>query len=85
MNWGVEVIIARLKALDLWRNDKLAEELILGYEKDEQIKQKDFRNNVESFLKDFRRQFAKATDGINTACLSQTDKRRLGEKKYGYR
>ena len=75
--WGLEVIHARLRAMDLWKSetevDRIQNERVKGAESH----QRSFRNNVESFLYDFRKSFAKATDGINTSSLSKFDKRAL--------
>lgn len=82
VDWGIEPILCRVKAMDLWNNDlHSAATLIKGYEKAKEIEEKDFRNNVESFLYDFRSQFAKATNDVNTSTLSKMDKRRI---KDGY-
>lgn len=71
--WGIEVVINRIKAQDLWRDDTLVEQLIAANTKAEEAKDRDFRNSVESFLYEFRPQFHKATNEINTSTL---------EKKY---
>lgn len=77
VEWGAEPILCRIKAMDLWNNPTLLDDLKNAREKSEEGKQRDFRNNVESFLYDFRSQFAKATNGINTSTLEKIDKRRL--------
>jgi hypothetical protein len=75
--WGLTVIEARLQAMDLWRSggniiDEIDKQAAQAVEADE----RNFKNNVESFLKEFRRQFAKANDGINTSGLAKVDRRR---------
>lgn len=67
--WGAMPIRERLRAIDVWtRGEK---EYFDEFEKQDikvaETKERDFRNTTEAFLKDFRRQFAKATDDINTA------------------
>ena len=81
VDWGLEPIRARFKAMDLWQRN-LAEDLIKDYEKDAESKKRDFSNNMESFLYDFRSQFKKATADINTSTLDKTDKRRLRDGYY---
>lgn len=82
VEWGIEVILARLKAMDLWRDNRtMVDELLESYEKNKASERRAFRNNVEAFLYDFRRDFAKATNDINTSCLAKTDKRRMGDKR----
>lgn len=67
--WGIEVVLNRIKAHDLWRDDTFVEQWIEGHEKREEGKMRDFRNSVESFLYDYRSQFHKATNGVNTSLL----------------
>jgi len=78
-DWGIEPILARIKAIDLWNRD-LAEEIIQGAEKDLETAARDRRNTTESFLLDFRKQFAKSFDDVNTANMSKKDKRSLHDK-----
>ncbi len=75
VEWGLEPIMARIKAMDLWNRD-LASELVESYRKDEESTERDGRNNMESFLYEFRDQFAKTFKDVNTSNLKKTDKRR---------
>jgi hypothetical protein len=81
VDWGIEPILARLKAMDLWNSGNIGDQFFEDEKKHEESKSKEFRNNVESFLYDFKGQFAKATSDINTSNLNKLDKRALGEKK----
>lgn len=74
--WGIEPILARLRAMDLWSH-KVGDELLIAYEKEDESKERSFKNNVESFLKDFRRQFGRTFNDVNTSTLAKIDKRRL--------
>ena len=80
VEWGIEPILARLKAMDLWNRD-IAKDLIESYEKKSEEKDRDRRNNTESFLYEFRSQFAHATKDINTSTLKKTDLRKTNEKR----
>lgn len=71
VEWGVDVIINRIKAHDLWRDETIVDTIIADLEKAEEGRKRDFQNSVESFLLDFRRQFAKATDSVNTGTLNK--------------
>lgn len=82
VDWGVEPVIARLRALDLWNSGIGVEHFIEQSEKEKEEELRNFRNNTESFLLDFRRQFAKATDGINTSTLEKLYRK---ENSHGYR
>jgi len=81
VDWGIEPVMARIKALDLWNSNNLADQFFKEEEEHEKQKAKDFSNNVESFLYDFRSQFKKATSDINTSNLNKFDKRKLGDNK----
>ena len=70
--WCEINILNRLRAHDLWRDDNFVANYIKETLKDEESKDRARRNNTEAFLRDFRRQFAKATDSINTSTLSKT-------------
>jgi hypothetical protein len=73
--WGTMPIRERLLAIDVWqRGDAFFEELDKQDEVNAEKRQRDFRNTTESFLLDFRRQFAKATDGINTASMRKINR-----------
>lgn len=69
--WGAEVVLNRLKAMDLWRDDTFVEQLIQDAEKQEKSKERAFKNTIESFLYDFRSEFHKATSDINTASMAK--------------
>lgn len=71
VDWGVEPLLNRVRAMDLWRDDKFVERLIADHEKNQESKERDRRNNVESFLYDFKSQFQKATNDINTSTLEK--------------
>lgn len=72
VEWGIEPILARLKAIDLWNQGVTSvDNLVAEQERVEEGKMRDFRNNTESFLKDFRRQFARATNDVNTALMDK--------------
>lgn len=79
VDWGIEPIMARLTALDLWNRD-VAGEIIQQELKERASLERERQNTVESFLLDFRRQFAKTFDGVNTSTLSKKDSRRDYEK-----
>lgn len=77
VDWGILPLQAKLKAMDLWNRD-IAGDLEKDYIKDQEGSERDLRNNIEAFLYDYRREFAKATDGINTGNLDKKfDKRRF--------
>lgn len=74
VEWGIEPILARLKAIDLWQNESQVEDMIKGYEKDKESTDRDRDNSIESFLLDFRRQFQKTFNQFNVSGM-KTDNR----------
>lgn len=76
VEWGLEVVIQRLKAIDLWNNGETFEDLEKQYEKKAEQGQKNLKNDIESFLGEFRHQFARATDGINTGTMDKKTSRK---------
>lgn len=67
--WGTEVVLNRIKAHDLWRDDTFVERWIKDEEARKESKERARRNSIESFLYDFRSQFHRATSDINTSNL----------------
>lgn len=82
VEWGIDVIINRLKACDLWNNGMTFEDFKELDEKYEKSRDTDRRNTIESFLYEFRSGFAKSTNDINTSSLSKFDKRRIQDASY---
>jgi hypothetical protein len=70
-DWGLEVIHNRLMAIDLWKDETVVDRVQHQAEKRKESDYRDFSNSVESFLYDFRRQFARATNDINTGTLDK--------------
>lgn len=81
--WGIEVVLNRIRAIDLWKNETVVDRVIKDYETADASEQRAARNSIESFLLEFRRPFAKATNHINTSTLPKVDARRQGDLKYG--
>lgn len=76
VDWGIEPIMARLKAMDLWKQRTIVDEIIEQQEKEAETKDRDLQNNIESFLIDFKRQFAKTFKDVNVSSLEKKDRRR---------
>lgn len=79
-DWGIEPIMARLKAMDLWNRD-VAGDLIDQEMKEKASLQRDRENTIESFLLDFRKQFARAFNDVNTSTMAKKDSRRDFDKR----
>lgn len=77
---GLEQIRARLVEIDLWNRDLVAE-IEKREEEREKAHNRELDNHIESYLLDHRREFAKATNDVNTASMSKADKRKKDERK----
>lgn len=78
--WGIEPILARLKAIDLWNQGTSTVDAILAeQEKYAASKDRERKNTLESFLYDIRRDFAKATNDINTSLMDKRKGRFYGD------
>jgi hypothetical protein len=82
--WGIEVVLNRLKAMDLWKNETIVDRVMKETEDREVSERREVRSSIEDFLKEFRGQFAKSTNHINTSTLNKVDSRRQGDLKYGH-
>lgn len=74
--WGSEVVVRRIKEIDLWNREKYFEEVEEANERVDKAKRRHFRNEMEAFASDWRREFAKATNDINTSTMDKSEKRR---------
>jgi hypothetical protein len=70
IDWGLEPILARLKACDLWARD-LATESIKSIEHANKSRERAVDNHIESYLIENRREFARRTNDINTSTLNR--------------
>lgn len=79
VDWGLEPIKARLKAIDLWNRD-MAEEIIQQEEKAEKSREREVRTNMEGFLSDFHGKFKETFKDVNTSNVGKRDLRRFKDK-----
>lgn len=71
VEWGIDVVINRLKAQDILKNPNIFKDMDELDEKVEESKQRDMSNTIESFLYDFRSQFKKTFNDINISSLKK--------------
>lgn len=85
VEWGVDNILNKLRFGDTHNRDLVG--LIEKQDLEEKKSHERFLDNyTESFCKEYRREFAKATDGIRVANADKSkDSRRLEEKKIKYK
>jgi hypothetical protein len=80
-DWGILPIIEKLKSCDIWQRD-IVSDLEVQQEKIDKENTRAMDNQNEAFLKDFRSQFAKATNDVRVANMDmKKDLRRTNEKK----
>jgi len=80
VDWGLEPIMAKIRAADLWKRN-VAEDLIASYEAKNETQRKDVRNQTEDFLYENHAKFKRAFADINTSSLAKKDRRYLDDKK----
>lgn len=85
VEWGVDNILNKLRFGDTHSRDLVS--MIEKQDEGEKKTHERFLDNyTESFCKEYRREFAKATDGVRVANADKgKDSRRLEEKKIKYR
>jgi hypothetical protein len=79
INWGPEVVLARLRKIDFWDNHRYFEEMERQNELVDEGRKKDFRNKCESMASEWRTAFKKGFDWVNTSTL---DKKLDPRRKY---
>ncbi len=80
VEWGIEPILAKLQSIDLWKRD-VGGEVIASNEKRKASQDRSRKNDLEGFLSDNHRVFAKAFDGVNTSTLDKRVDRRYRDDK----
>lgn len=67
VEWSSDIVLNRIKAHDLWRDENYANEIIRENEKAGRRKERALKNSIEAFMYDFHSQFKRTTSDINTA------------------
>jgi hypothetical protein len=78
--WGIEPVIARLRAMDLWTVETAFDRFDRQEKKSEEQKERNRKHNVESFLHEFRGEFKKTFAGVNTSLMNKIDRRKRKEQ-----
>lgn len=77
VDWGIEPILQKIQQLDGWRDDEDYDRFVKDRENRKADKQRAHRNEMRALAADCRREFAHATNEINTSTLEKIDKRRM--------
>ncbi len=70
-DWGLLPIREKLVFGDLWNNRDVAQELLDAEEERKRSSDRAVDNHIESYLKDNRREFARATNDILTTSIRE--------------
>lgn len=64
VEWGIEPVLNRIKAMDLWRDDQKINRLQAEQERKEQDRKRMQRNEMMAVASELRKDFARATDDV---------------------
>lgn len=82
VDWGIDPLLSKIKESDFHRTGELlADQLRKERERDQALTDRANRNEIKARAYDMRRDFARATNEINTSGLKKTESRRI---KDGY-
>lgn len=76
VEWGMEPVYWKLQELDGHRDDTGYDKFVKEREQKRANKDRAFKNEVRARAYDLRKDFARATNDINTSTLDKIDKRR---------
>lgn len=80
VEWGIEPVVQRLKSIDNWGDFNKVKDLKKNYDKELDEKDHARRSRDEDFLREFRPQFKKAFNDVNTSNMDKKlDNRRRRE------
>jgi hypothetical protein len=80
VDWGLEPVMARIHEMDLWSKQSFLDDLRKQRDRAKAIREQSNRNEIRARASDMRKEFAEATNEINTSTLEKVDSRRT---KYG--
>lgn len=81
VEWGMEPIMKRVKEMDSWSKQDLLDSMRKKRDRIKDQKEQSIRNDFRARAADLRKDFARATNDINTSTLEKVDSRR---NKDGY-
>lgn len=74
--WGIEPILNQLKGMDVWRDGSWLKERKVRIEREKADEERQQKNQIRAIAADARKDFAKATNDINTSTIEKIDNRR---------
>lgn len=79
VEWGIEPLMQKLKSMDVWRDDQWVKNRRRDNERVNADQKRIRRNELKATAADMRRDFAKATNDINTSTLEKVENRRFSD------
>ena len=76
VDWGIEPIFWKIQELDSWRDDGDYDRFCKTRENKKNDRTRAHKNEMRALAADCRREFASATNEINTSIMEKVDKRR---------
>lgn len=76
VDWGIEPIFWKIQQLDGWRDDTDYDQFCKTREEKTRLRDRSFRNELRAAAADCRREFARATNDINTSTIEKKERRR---------
>lgn len=76
VEWGIEPVMSRIHEMDSWRDPEMTQKMRKGREREQEAKERAQKSLIRETALDMRREFAKATNDINTSTLEKVDNRR---------
>lgn len=77
VDWGIEPILWQMQKIDGWRDDSDYDRFYQDRERRKANRARARRNEMRALAADCRREFARATNDINTSSLDRIDRRRI--------
>lgn len=77
VEWGIEPVMQKILEMDSWRDDSLLSNLRKEREKAKELRDRELKNELKARAYDMRKDFARATNEINTSALEKVDHRRI--------
>lgn len=69
VEWGIDPILRKLSEMDAWSKERIYEDLVRTRERNEELRRRRNQNELRALAADCRKEFAKATNDINTSTL----------------
>lgn len=69
VEWGLEPVLKKLRSMDSWTQERIFKDLYEERERNQKTKQQSRKNEYRAIAMDMRKDFARATNDINTSTL----------------